>query len=148
MNKVELLGRWTREKSEDLYGIKTWGSRYFSISDKGEVLINPYPGAESAVSLMDIVSGVKERGLDMPVLLRFENVLDAQIAYLNDSFNAAIKSMDYKGRYQGVYPIKVNQQQQVVHEVAKFGQRYHHGLEVGSKPELIAALSEMKDKDA
>lgn len=148
MNKVELLGRWTREKSEDLYGIKSWGSRYFSISEKGEVLINPYPGPESAVSLMDIVSGVKERGLDMPVLLRFENVLDAQIAYLNDSFNTAIQNMDYKGRYQGVYPIKVNQQQQVVHEVTKFGQRYHHGLEVGSKPELIAALSEMKDKDA
>jgi len=148
MNKMELLGRWTREKSEDLYGIKSWGSRYFSISDKGEVLINPYEGSESAVSLMDIVSGVKERGLDMPVLLRFENVLDAQISYLNDSFNAAIKNLAYQGRYQGVYPIKVNQQQQVVHEVAKFGQRYHHGLEVGSKPELIAALSEMYDKEA
>ncbi len=148
MNRVELLGRWTKEKSEELYGIKNWGRRYFSISDKGEVLINPYKDAESAVSLKDIVTGVKDRGLDMPVLLRFENILDAQISYLNDSFNHAIRNLNYKGRYQGVYPIKVNQQQQVIQEVTKFGQRYHHGLEVGSKPELIAALSEMKDKEA
>ncbi|MDA3925933.1 MAG: biosynthetic arginine decarboxylase [Kiritimatiellae bacterium] len=148
MNKVELLDRWTKEKSEDLYGIKSWGGRYFSISDQGEVMINPYKESESAVSLMEITNGVKDRGIDMPVLLRFENVLDAQIAYLNDSFNSAIQTLGYKGSYQGVYPIKVNQQQQVVHEVAKFGQRYHHGLEVGSKPELIAALSEMKDKES
>jgi arginine decarboxylase len=148
MNKVELLGRWTKEKSEELYGIKNWVRLYLSISDKGEVLINPYDDSEAAVSLMDIVSGVKDRGLDMPVLLRFENVLDAQISYLNQSFNDAMTKLSYKGKYQGVYPIKVNQQQQVVQEVAKFGKRYHHGLEVGSKPELIAALSEMKDREA
>lgn len=148
MNKIDVLGRWTKEKSEELYGIKNWGSRYFSISDKGEVLVNPYKKNESAVSLMDIIAGVKDRGLDMPVLLRFENILDAQISFLNDSFNKAINELGYRGKYQGVYPIKVNQQQQVVKEVTKFGQRYHHGLEVGSKPELIAALSEMKDKEA
>ncbi|PKM54717.1 MAG: arginine decarboxylase [Firmicutes bacterium HGW-Firmicutes-5] len=148
MNKTELLGRWTKEKSEELYGIKNWGSTYFSISDEGEVLVNPYSDKKSAVSLMDIVSGVKDRGLDMPVLLRFENLLDSQITYLNESFAKAMKSLDYKGTYRGVYPIKVNQQQQVVEEVTKFGQKYHHGLEVGSKPELIAALSHIKDKES
>ncbi|WP_461204832.1 biosynthetic arginine decarboxylase [Clostridium sp. DL1XJH146] len=148
MNKQELLGRWTKEKSEELYGIKNWGRRYFSISEQGEVLVNPYKNENSAVSLMEIVSGVKERGLDMPVLLRFDNLIDAQIAYLNDSFNKAMRELDYKGCYRGVYPIKVNQQQQIVEEIAKFGQKYHHGLEVGSKPELIAALSEMQDKEA
>lgn len=149
MNKVEVLGRWKKEKSEELYGIKNWGGNYFSISDDGEVLINPHKNnPKSAVSLMEIISGIRERGLDMPVLLRFENLLDAQISYLNESFRHAITKLNYKGHYQGVYPIKVNQQQQVVQEVTKFGQRYHHGLEVGSKPELIAALSEMKDKKA
>jgi len=112
MNKTEILGRWTKEKSEELYGIKNWGSTYFSISDEGEVLVNPYSDKKSAVSLMDIVSGVKDRGLDMPVLLRFENLLDSQITYLNESFAKAMKSLDYKGTYRGVYPIKVNQQQQ------------------------------------
>lgn len=149
MNKAELLGRWTKEKSEELYGIKNWGNGYFSVSDKGEVLVNPYKDNESAaVSLMDIISGVRERGLDMPVLLRFENLLDSQISFLNNSFNDAMKKLNYQGAYRGVYPIKVNQQQQVVEEVTKFGQRYHHGLEVGSKAELVAALSVMKDKEA
>ena len=149
MNKAEVLGRWTKDKSEELYGIKNWGAGYFSISDRGEVLVNPFKGNESAaISLMDIISGVRERGLDMPVLLRFENLLDSQISFLNNSFNEAFKKLDYKGQYRGVYPIKVNQQQQVVEEVTKFGQRYHHGLEVGSKAELVAALSLMKDKEA
>ncbi|PKM95988.1 MAG: arginine decarboxylase [Firmicutes bacterium HGW-Firmicutes-1] len=149
MNKTEILGRWTRDKSEELYGIKNWGADYFSISDKGEVLVNPYKDNPSAaVSIVDIISGVRERGLDMPVLLRFENLLDSQISYLNNSFNEAIKKLNYKGEYRGVYPIKVNQQQQVIKEVTRFGQRYHHGLEVGSKAELVAALSLMKDKEA
>ncbi len=149
MNKSEPLGRWTKEKSEELYGIKNWGAGYFSISDGGEVLVNPQKdNSQAAVSLMDIISGVKERGLDMPVLLRFENLLDSQISYLNNSFRRAMKKLGYRGEYRGVYPIKVNQQQQVVEEVTKFGQRYHHGLEVGSKPELVAALSQMQDKEA
>lgn len=149
MNKKEILGRWTKEKSEELYGIKNWGAGYFSVSDKGEVLVNPYKNDEtSAISLLDIISGVRERGLDMPVLLRFENILDSQISYLNKSFADAMNKLNYKGVYRGVYPIKVNQQQQVVEEVAKFGKRYHHGLEVGSKAELVAALSLMEDKEA
>lgn len=149
MIKGELLGRWTKEKSEELYGIKNWGAGYFSISDKGEATVNPYKdNPQAAVSFMDIISGIRDRGLDMPVLLRIENLLDSQISFLNESFISAIEKLNYKGAYRGVYPIKVNQQQQVVEEVAKFGQRYHHGLEVGSKAELIAALFVMKDKEA
>lgn len=149
MSKSNMLDRWTKEKSEELYGIGNWGAGYFSISKKGEVLVSPHKGdSENAVSLMDIISGISDRGLAMPVLLRFENLLDSQISYLNNSFAEAMKSLNYKGAYRGVYPIKVNQQQQVVEEVTKFGQRYHHGLEVGSKAELIAALSVMKDKEA
>jgi len=149
INKMELLDRWTKEKSEELYGIKNWGAGYFSISDKGEVLINPYKNNEAVgISIIDIISGIRERGLDMPVLLRIENILDSQISYLNDSFKEAMNKLNYKGAYRGVYPIKVNQQQQVVEEVTKFGERYHHGLEVGSKAELVAALSLIRDKEA
>ncbi len=149
MNNIEILGRWTKEKSEDLYNIKNWSANYFSISDTGEVMVNPEPeNKDRAVSVMDIIKGVSDRGLDMPVLLRFENLLDAQISYLNNTFKNAMKELDYKGEYRGVYPIKVNQQQQVVEEVAKYGQRYHHGFEVGSKAELIAALSEINDKES
>jgi arginine decarboxylase len=149
MIKSEPLGRWNKEKSEELYGIKNWGAGYFSISEGGNVVVDPFLKHDfTAVSLIDIISGVRERGLDMPVLLRFENLLDSQISYLNNSFREAMDKLNYKSEYRGVYPIKVNQQQQVVEEVTKFGQRYHHGLEVGSKAELVAALSLMKDKEA
>ncbi len=148
-NRSEILDRWTKEKSEELYGIKNWGNGYFSISDKGEVQVTPFRENKSiAISLMDIISGIRERGLDLPVLLRFENLLDAQISYINKSFSDAMKALNYQNVYRGVYPVKVNQQQHVIEEVTKFGQRYHHGLEVGSKAELIAALSLLKDKEA
>ncbi len=149
MNNTEILGRWTKEKSEELYGINNWGNGYFSVSSKGEVQVSPEPKkGEKTVSLMDIIDGINDRGFDTPVLLRFENILDAQIAQLNNTFASAIKDLGYKGQYRGAYPIKVNQQQQVIYEVAKYGQKYHHGFEVGSKPELIAALSEIKDKES
>lgn len=149
MNNNQLLDRWTKVKSEELYNIKNWSSKFFAINNKGEVTVNPFRrDDESAISLVEIISGLKDRGIDMPVLLRFENILDSQITFINKSFAKAMKHLEYKGEYRGVYPIKVNQQQQVVEEVAKFGERYNHGLEVGSKAELIAALSVMKNKEA
>lgn len=149
MKKAELLTRWNKEKSEELYGVKNWGNSYFSISEKGNVMVHPFKDTEdSAIPVIDIIDGIRDRGLDMPVLLRFENLLDSQISYLNESFKEAIETLGYKGTYRGVYPVKVNQQHQVIGEVTRFGQRYHHGLEVGSKAELMAALSHMKDKEA
>lgn len=86
--------------------------------------------------------------MDMPVLLRFENLLDAQIRSLNDSFSDSIKRNEYKGNYRGVFPIKVNQQQQVIEELTRFGNRYSHGLEAGSKAELIAALAMLNEEES
>ena len=149
VNNNQLLNRWTVEKSKELYNIKNWSADYFSVNDKGEVTVTPYrKDNKSAVSLMDIVSKLKDEGIDMPVLLRFENILDSQITFINKTFQTAMKRLEYKGEYRGIYPVKVNQQQQIVEEVAKFGQRYNHGLEVGSKAELIAVLAVMKNKEA
>lgn len=94
---------------------------------------------------MDIIDGMVERDLRMPVLLRIENILDAQLFRLNEAFRQAIETAGYQSPYRGVYPIKVNQQAQVVEEIATFGARYKHGFEVGSKPEMIAALSTMEE---
>ena len=149
MLKKESLERWKIENAVDLYGVLNWGAGYFDISDKGEVVI--YPSGkpdDKAISLMDIVSGIKDRGLGMPVLLRFGDILQSQITQLHESFRAAIEKFGYQGIYRGVYPIKVNQQQQVVEEVTRFGSRYHHGLEAGSKAELIAAISFLRDPEA
>ncbi len=149
MNNIDVLDRWTKAKSEELYGVKNWGAGYFGINNKGEATVSPKKGgSDLAVSIPEIIEGIKERGFNMPVVLRFENLLDSQITFLNESFGAAMKTLGYKGKYQGVYPIKVNQQQQVIHEVTKFGKKYHHGLEVGSKAELVAALSYINDKES
>ncbi|MEA2108137.1 MAG: biosynthetic arginine decarboxylase [Pseudomonadota bacterium] len=149
MKNIASLERWTIENSVDLYGIRNWGGGYFDISAKGEIIIKS-KGSEpaNAISLMDIISGIEDRGLGMPVLLRLGNILQSQISLLHESFKSAIEDFGYKGDYRGVYPLKVNQQQQVVEEVTHFGSIYHHGLEVGSKAELIAAISLLKDTEA
>ncbi len=143
------LERWTVEKSKDLYAVREWGAGYFDISETGELLVAPQPGKfEQAVSIPSIIKGIQARGLEMPVLLRIENILDAQISLLNESFLSAIETLGYKGAYLGAYPIKVNQQQQVVEAVTRQGRKYHHGLEAGSKAELIAAMGMLQDKSA
>ncbi len=147
--RKETLEHWTVHDSTDLYGIRNWGAGYFDISQAGEVVTTPYikQGGPS-VSLMDIIKGIKERGMGLPVLLRIGNILDSQVTLLHESFRKAIAQVSYKGVYKGVYPIKVNQQQQVLEEITRFGANYHHGLEAGSKAELIAAIGMLRDPEA
>ncbi|MEM0911474.1 MAG: biosynthetic arginine decarboxylase [Pseudomonadota bacterium] len=136
---------WSKEDSAALYGIRDWANDYFSIDDNGSVTAKTL---NTEVSLLDVVKGMQARGLDMPALLRIENVLDAQLFRLNEAFKQAISDADYQNVYRGVYPVKVNQQAQVVEEVADFGSRYQHGLEVGSKPELIIALAMLSEPES
>jgi len=143
------MERWNKDDSAELYHIRNWGAGYFDISDSGNVVIRPFrEHQEVSVDLMNVLSGIMDRGYDMPVLLRVENILHSQIKELNDSFAAAIHEYGYQGDYRSVYPIKVNQQQQVVEAITRFGSEYHHGLEAGSKAELIAALSFLEDPEA
>lgn len=149
MIKKDYLDKWTVENSVELYGIRNWGAGYFSISENGEVVITPMGSNKGTViSIPEIITGLKARGMGMPVLLRLGNILDSQITYLHETFRAAISKFDYKGSFRGVYPIKVNQQQQVLEELTMFGSKYHHGLEAGSKAELLAAISMIKDLES
>ncbi|MDF7826177.1 biosynthetic arginine decarboxylase [Pontiellaceae bacterium B12227] len=138
---------WSTKQSAEIYGINNWGAGYFSVSDNGEVIVHPH-GNGTGVSLRKITDGLIDRGLDMPVLLRFSDILDSRIQQLHEGFGRAIEQFEYNGHYRGVYPIKVNQQQQVLEEIAAFGAAYHHGFEAGSKAELIAAISFMQDSEA
>ncbi len=132
---------WRIEQAAELYGIHRWANGYFGLNAHGNVTAKTQ---DTEVALLDIVQGMTERGLNMPILLRIENILDAQLSRLNEAFRAAIATCGYNNRYRGVYPIKVNQQAQVTEEIADFGSRYQHGFEVGSKPELITALATLK----
>jgi len=141
-------GKWSAAQSTELYGVGNWGAGYFSISDKGEVAVHPDGPGGASVSLYAVARGIQERGFDLPVLVRLSDILDSRIKRLHESFAKAITEYNYQGVYRGVYPIKVNQQQQVVEEICSFGARYHHGLEAGSKAELIAAMSFLQDPEA
>ncbi|AQQ69003.1 arginine decarboxylase [Microbulbifer agarilyticus] len=148
--KQQQIENWTCEDSAALYGIRNWGADYFNLNQSGEITVEVKNNAGElhAVSLLDIAHGATERGLGMPLLVRFENLLDAQIARINNSFHSAIDSCGYNNVFRGVFPIKVNQQCQVIEEIAKAGRSFGHGLEAGSKAELIAALSILDNTDA
>lgn len=140
---------WSAEKSSELYGVESWGHGFFGVNKAGHVTVNlADEEAKAEVSLFEVIEGLKDRGTHLPVLLRFRDILHSRIAELNDSFRNAIKDAKYRGEYRGVYPIKVNQQRQVIEEISEFGKKYHYGLEAGSKPELIAALAHMHDPEA
>jgi arginine decarboxylase len=137
---------WSTAKSLELYGVGDWGEGYFDISADGELIAQlSFGDKTSRVSVLDIIQGMKERGIEMPSILRIENLLDERIKALNEAFRRAIKEYNYQNDYRGVFPIKVNQQCHVIEEISDFGANYHHGFEAGSKAELIIALSKLKD---
>lgn len=133
---------WTPAESAELYGIRSWGAGYFDIDERGNVTVSvPVNGKPVTVSLMDLIAGIQQRGLQMPALLRLDNLLEAQICLLNETFLRAIQTLGYQAAYHGVFPIKVNQQCPVIEEIARVGSRFGHGLECGSKAELLIALA-------
>ena len=127
--------------AEKLYGIENWGKGYFSVSDEGELLVHPTREVHRFVNLKSVIDDVALRGTSTPVVFRFPQILASAVRELNDAFLHAIKEYEYDGAYRGVFPIKVNQKKVVVREITEAGRRYGYGLEAGSKPELIAALS-------
>lgn len=140
---------WSVQDSADLYGVREWGAGYFDVSEQGHVDVTVDFGSHTVrVPIIDIVEGMKERGLVMPAVLRIENLLDHRIKQLNEAFARAMQQAEYQSTYRGVFPIKVNQQCHVIEEIADFGSHYHHGFEAGSKAELLIALSHLKDHDS
>ncbi len=149
MAKQNTFGSWNAAKSADLYGVDAWARGYFSVQQDGYMAVNLKHGDElTQVSLHEIVQGLYDRGFSLPVLLRFSDILASRIQTINEAFRKAISDYKYGGEYRGVYPIKVNQQQQAVLDVVTYGKAYHHGLEAGSKAELVAALAYMHDPKA
>ena len=139
---------WTVEASRQLYGIDRWSNGYFEVNDCGNLTIAPPGLGVTPVEMTEIVDGLRQRGLNMPVMLRIENVLADRIRQLNGAFAAAIEECDYQGKYLGVFPIKVNQQNHVVSEIARLGEEFSHGLEAGSKAELLIAMSCIQSKSS
>jgi len=138
---------WSVKKSQKLYQIKGWGEPYFKINSHGNVEVRPDPTQDRGIDLFELTKQLGERGLDLPLLIRFPNILQDRIRLLNECFENAIREYEYDGEYRGVFPIKVNQQRHLVEEIVESGRPWRFGLEAGSKPELLIALAAMEDED-
>jgi arginine decarboxylase len=145
---VGIPRKWTVADSAEVYGVKYWGHNYFSVAESGNVQAHPAGLEGPAIDLKELVDEVARRGIGLPLLIRFSDVLRSRIVELNETFKNAIAEYGYKGEFKGVYPIKVNQHRYVVEEIIRFGRPYHYGLEAGSKPELLAVMAMLDDEDA
>ncbi len=133
--------QWSIQDSEELYRIKGWGEPYFSINEAGHVTVTPAGERGGCIDLYELVQNLRLRNLRLPLLVRFSDILADRIERLNACFARAIARYNYNGVYRGVYPVKVNQQRQLVEELVRYGKPYQFGLEAGSKPELLIALA-------
>jgi len=132
---------WSVHEASELYEVARWGNGYVSVNEAGHVQVHPTKDPARAIDLKELVDRLQLRGISLPVLIRFTDILKHRLGDIHAAFQTAIAQHQYQGGYSCVYPIKVNQQRQVVEEVHKFGKPYNFGLEAGSKPELLAVVA-------
>jgi len=147
--------QWTTQDSAELYEIERWGRDYFSINADGNVTVQPKRNVKQDVkndvknnaAIISLVEKLQERGVRLPILLRFSGILQDRLEEIHSAFGQAQEEFGHQGEYRAFYPIKVNQQRQIVEEIVEFGRPHHVGLEAGSKPELLAVLPMAGDRD-
>lgn len=139
---------WTVDDSAELYNVAAWGDGYFGINEHGHVTVSPTGPDGLTLDLRSLADEIVRRGIRMPVVLRFPDILGDRVHRIHDAFAKAIEEYQYAGRYQGVYPIKVNQERLVVQNLVEAGRDVGLGLEAGSKPELLIALAMQTNPDA
>jgi arginine decarboxylase len=133
--------RWTVGDAAELYDVASWGKGYFSVGENGHLMVHPTKDPNRRIDLKELVDTLILRGINLPILIRFAEILKHRVAEVHQAFQSAIAEQGYQGGYCCVYPIKVNQQREVVEEILSFGRPYHFGLEAGSKPELLAVVA-------
>ena len=137
----EPADRWTTTDAAELYDVASWGKGYFSVGENGHLFVHATKEPARSIDLKQLVDSLERRGISLPILIRFADILKHRLGEMYQAFESSMREHGYKGRYVCVYPIKVNQQRQVVEEVFNFGRAYNFGLEAGSKPELLAVLA-------
>ncbi len=142
----KLNKNWTVEDSISTYNIDQWGDKYFSINSKGNISITPEKKSTKIIDLFKLVTELGSRELNTPLIIRFNDILKDRITELHEAFSKAIKNYEYKNIYQGVFPIKCNQQKNILEKIVEFGSPWNFGLEVGSKSELLIGLSLLENQ--
>ena len=146
--RISPVRGWTIRDSLELYNLPSWGAGFFSINEAGNVAVRPRDDDETSIDLMDLVRDLQGRDVRTPMLIRFSDILASRVKGLSDAFEHSIGEYGYRGKHRGVYPIKVNQQRHVVEEIVQYGAAQRVGLEAGSKPELLVALTLLDTADA
>ncbi|MFU8885829.1 MAG: biosynthetic arginine decarboxylase [Cyanobacteriota bacterium] len=139
---------WSAADGAALYGLDRWGDPYFGVNGRGHVCVQPQGERGGSLDLVELVRELQGRNLRLPLLVRFDDILEDRLERLHGAFERAIAQYGYAGRYQGVFPVKCNQQRHVVEQLVESGKRWHFGLEAGSKAELLIALSLVDDPEA
>lgn len=142
----DISKNWTVDDSRELYGIRRWGEGFFDVNEEGHVCITPFEDKSASVDLYKIVESAISRGIKLPILFRFTDILKSMVNKIHTCFNNAIKDFGFRGQYILAYPIKVNQQFQVVSDIVSCG--HSIGLEAGSKAELMITLAVSKSRDS
>lgn len=137
---------WTIQDSAKLYNLDGWGEPYFGINEAGNITVSPYIDFENPLDLVKLVESLKKRQLNLPILIRFPDILGDRIIRLQESMNQAIARYNYPGKYQGVFPLKCKQDRHFIESLVRSGKPYHFGLEAGSKPELMIALAYLESE--
>ena len=132
---------WDIESAIATYNVEGWGEGYFTVNSSGNVEARPLKSDGGSIDLLEVVNEARARNLSFPLLIRFQDLLRHRVESINRAFQSAISEFGYKNYYRGVFPIKVNQLREVVEEIVDAGEQFHFGLEAGSKPELVAALT-------
>lgn len=141
MNKSSQKSNWSIKESLEYYNIENWGSGYFDINKQGHLCVKPYGEKGPSIDMMDVIDEIHDKKLQLPCIVRFQDVLRSRVETLIETFNKVIKEAEYDGKYMGVYPIKVNQNREVVEEILDAGSKWNFGLEAGSKAELMVVLA-------
>src|SRR5438045_3569307 len=139
---------WDIESAIATYNVDGWGGGYFTVNAEGNVIAKPLQDNGGSINILEVVNEARTRGLSFPLVLRFQDLLRHRVEAVNLAFQGAITEFGYRGAFRGVFPIKVNQLREVIEEIVEAGQRFHFGLEAGSKPELVAALAMHKDPES
>ncbi|WP_434778747.1 biosynthetic arginine decarboxylase [Neisseria sp. Ec49-e6-T10] len=128
------------DKVRQTYNIDHWGNNYYHIDDNGHIRVCPNPEHPNAtIDLNDLAQQMQTKGLRLPALFCFPQILQHQLRSINQAFEGAKQSFGYQGNYFLVYPIKVNQHRRILDALIHSGEPL--GLEAGSKAELLAVLS-------
>jgi arginine decarboxylase len=134
--------KWSIEDANKTYFVDNWGAGHFTINEAGHLCsVAKKNKKESVIDIYSVIRELKSQKIQLPVVIRFQDILRDQVKALNKNFRDVIDESNYEGRFYGVYPVKVNQMREVVEEVTEVGKSYDMGLEAGSKAELMSVLS-------